>query len=292
MNRAATPPSTAKARAAFSASTPGIGDDHFRYSGTNFVPSVQNKKGLTFDKVDPRFTFSGPIRKGKMWFYDSSDGEYDNIVITELPNGADNDRLWRFGNLAKVQTNFTARDILTASFNINHLHDDHAGLSIMNPVEATLSDIESAYLASVKNQHYFQGGELLETGAAFLQYDLRLTPAGTLPYFVTPETAGQNYYLFADTRARRWQGLANLYITAQEMVRPARSQDGHRHRPPRLPRRLSAHADLVPCRSSAAALFRRLFGTYDLLPVLRFLRRRLFRHRQPGNQRLHPGSAG
>ena len=147
-----------------------------------------------------------------MWFYDSPDGEYDNIVITELPNGADNDRLWRFGNLAKVQTNFTARDILTASFNINHLHDDHAGLSIMNPVEATLSDIESAYLASVKNQHYFQGGELLETGAAFLQYDLRLTPAGTLPYFVTPETAGQNYYLFADTRARRWQGLANLYL--------------------------------------------------------------------------------
>ena len=35
----------------------GIGDDHFRYSGTNFVPSVQNKKGLTFDKVDPRFDF-------------------------------------------------------------------------------------------------------------------------------------------------------------------------------------------------------------------------------------------
>jgi hypothetical protein len=190
----------------------GIGDDHFRYSGTNFVPSVQDKKGITFDKIDPRFAFSGPIRKGKMWFFDSPDGEYDNIVITELPNGADSDRLWRIGNLAKVQTNLTARDIFTTSLNINHLHDDHAGLSSMNPVEATPSDVESAYLASVKNQHYFQGGELFETGVAFLQYDLRLTPAGTLPYFITPETAGQNYYLFADTRARRWQGLANLYL--------------------------------------------------------------------------------
>ena len=190
----------------------GIGDDHFRYSGTNFIPSVQDKKGITFDKIDPRFAFSGPIRKGKMWFFDSPDGEYDNIVVTELPNGADNDRLWRFGNLAKVQTNFTARDILTTSFNVNHLHDDHAGLSSMNPVEATPSDIESAYLASVKNQHYFQGGELLETGLAFLQYDLGLTPAGTQPYFISPETTGGNYYFFADTRARRWQGLANLYL--------------------------------------------------------------------------------
>jgi hypothetical protein len=190
----------------------GIGDDHFRYSGTNFIPSVQDKKGLTFDKVDPRFTFSGPIRKGKMWFFDSPDGEYDNIVITELPNGADSDRLWRVGNLAKVQTNLTARDILTTSFNINHLHDDHSSLSAINPVEATPSDIESAYLASVKNQHYFQGGELLETGVAFVQYDLRLMPAGTLPYFITPETTGGNYYAFADTRARRWQGLVNLYL--------------------------------------------------------------------------------
>ncbi|MGO9404180.1 MAG: carboxypeptidase regulatory-like domain-containing protein [Terriglobales bacterium] len=194
----------------------GIGDDHFRYAGTNFVPSVQNKKGLAFDKVDPRFAFSGPIRKGKMWFFDSPDGEYDNIVITELPNGADSDRLWRVGNLAKVQTNLSARDILTTSFNLNHLHDDHEGLSAINPVEATPSDIESAYLASVKNQYYFQGGELLETGAAFLQYNLELTPAGTQPYFTSPEITGGNYYLFADTRARRWQGLVNLYLPPKQ----------------------------------------------------------------------------
>lgn len=190
----------------------GIGDDHFRYSGTNFIPSVQNKKGLTFDKVAPRFTFSGPIRRGKMWFFDAPDGEYDHLVIPELPNGADSDRLWRFGNLAKVQTNLAARDIFTASLNINHLHDDHAGLSPLTTVAATPSDIESAYIASVKNQHYFQGGELLETGVAFVQYGLEITPAGTLPYFVTPDNTRGNYYLFADTRARRWQGLANLYL--------------------------------------------------------------------------------
>src|SRR5208282_6723492 len=122
----------------------------------------------------------------------------------------------RLGNLAKVQTNLTTRDILTTSFNVNHLHDDHAGLSAINPVVATPSDIESAYLASVKNQHDFRGGELLETGVAFLQYNLGLTPAGTLPYFTSPEITGGNYYLSADTRARRWQGLANLYLPPKQ----------------------------------------------------------------------------
>lgn len=194
----------------------GIGDDHFRFSATNFIPSVQNKKGLAFDKVDPRFVFSGPLRKGKMWFFDSPDGEFDNIIIPELPDGADTDHAWRFGNLAKVQTNLTSRDILTTSFNINHLHDDHAGLSPMNPLDATPQDVETAYLASVKNQHYFQGGELLETGFGFVQYGLALNPLGTLPYFISPETAGGNFYLFENTRARRWQGLTNLYLAPKQ----------------------------------------------------------------------------
>src|SRR5262249_14937702 len=44
----------------------GIGDDHFRFAATNFVPSLQNRKGVQFDKVDPRFVFSGPVSKGKI----------------------------------------------------------------------------------------------------------------------------------------------------------------------------------------------------------------------------------
>jgi len=233
----------------------GIGDDHFRYSGTNFVPSVQNKRGLAFDKVDPRFAFSGPIRKGKIWFFDSPDGEYDNIIITELPDGADSDRLWRLGNLAKVQTNLTTRDILTTSFNVNHLHDDHAGLSAINPVVATPSDIESAYLASVKNQHYFRGGELLETGVAFLQYNLGLTPAGTLPYFTSPEATGGNYYLFADTRARRWQGLVNLYLP------PKKWHGQHEVKMGIDADRLIYHADFQ--RTPISFLFNPPVGTYS-----------------------------
>ncbi len=196
----------------------GIGDDHYRFSATNFIPSLQNKKGWRFDQAVPRITFSGPIEKGKMWFYDAADGEYNESVFTELPNGADIDPLWRVGNLAKVQTNLSSRNILTTSFLINHLNDEHSGLSPLNPVQATPTDVESAYVGTVKDQHYFAGGELLETGFGFDQYRLALTPLGatTTPYFISPEAAGGNYYLNALTQARRWQGLTNLYFPPHE----------------------------------------------------------------------------
>ena len=192
----------------------GIGDDHFRFYATNFIPSVQDKHGLRFDQFLPLFTFSGPIVKRKIWFYNAFDGEYDNTIYTALPVGHDNDHTIRIGDLTKVQSNLTSRNILTASFLVNHLHDQYAFLSPQSPQLSNPKDVESAYIASIRDQHYFAGGQLLETGVAFNQYNAQLTPYGTAPYFVNVETAGGNFYLNEGTQARRWQAIANLYLPA------------------------------------------------------------------------------
>jgi len=194
----------------------GIGDDHYRFFATDFIPSLQNKHGWRFDQFLPRLTFSGPLRKGKMWFYNAFDGEYDNTVFTELPVNQDNDHTLRVGNLSKVQTNLTSRNILTTSFLVNDLHDQYEFLSPQSPQLSNPKDVESAYVASVKDQHYFAGGQLLETGFAFDQYNLRMTPYGTLPYFVNPTTAGGSYYLNEQTNVTRWQGLTNLYLPSHQ----------------------------------------------------------------------------
>ena len=198
----------------------GIGDDHFRFFATNFIPSVQNKHGWRFDQFLPRFTFSGPIEKRKAWFYNAFEGEYDNLVYTELPVDADNDHVLRFGNLTKIQTNITARDIFTTSFLLNHLHDQYAYLSPQSPQLSNPKDVESAYIGSVKDQHYFAGGQLLEAGFAFDQYNVHITPYGTIPYSVNPNTTNGSYYLTQEPHASRWQALSNLFL-------PPRQWHGH-----------------------------------------------------------------
>src|ERR1700722_441746 len=190
----------------------GIGDDHFRFAATDFIPSIQNKHGWRFDQFLPRFTFSGPVEKGKIWFYNAFDGEYDNVVFTALPVNADNGHVLRLGNLTKVQSNLTSRNILTTSFLINYLHDQYAFLSPQSPQISNPKDVESAYVASVKDQHYFAGGQLLETGFAFDQYNVQLTPYGALHYFLNPTTTGGSYYLGDQTHARRLQFLTNLFL--------------------------------------------------------------------------------
>jgi hypothetical protein len=196
----------------------GIGDDHFRFGATDFIPSLQNKHGWRFDQFLPHFTFSGPVSKGKAWFYNAFDGEYDNLIFTALPIHQDNDHIVQLGDLLKFQTNVTRRDILTTSFLVNYLHDQYAFLSPFSPQLSNPKDVESAYVASLKDQHYFAGEQLLETGLAYDQYNLQMMPYGTGPYFVnagtatTPATSGGSFYLGDETHARRWQAIANLYL--------------------------------------------------------------------------------
>lgn len=190
----------------------GIGDDHYRFAATNFIPSLQNKKGWTLDKVDPRFTFSGPIERGKMWFFEGIDGEYDNVVIPDLPSGEDTDTIWRTSNLAKAQINLRSRDIVTSSFLVNWLHDAHQGFSTLLPATTRPEDSENLYFGSIKEQHAFSEESLVEVGFAFSRYGLTQSPIGTLPYVITPQGVTGNYYLHAHTTAQRTQGIANWYL--------------------------------------------------------------------------------
>ena len=190
----------------------GIGDDHYRFLATDFIPSIQNKRGIALNEINPRFIFSGPIVKGRLWFFDAVDIDYQNNIVPELPPGADSDVTARFGNFIKLQANLTSRNILTGGFNFNHYHDPHSGLSPSNPQPSTPSVDQPLYQASIKDQHYFTGGELFEVGFGFNRYDLDGVPRGNEPYFLNPETAGGNYYLTDHTRAARWQLLSNVYL--------------------------------------------------------------------------------
>jgi hypothetical protein len=189
-----------------------MGDDHFHVSSTDFTPSIQTIKGLSISQWPPIFTVSGPIQKGKMWYIDAFNAEYDNNITQQLPSGQDSDHIWRVDNLAKLQSNLTTRNIVTLSFISNYYHDEYDGLSVLQPQPTTPTDAETAYIGSLKDQYYFHGGALLETGLGVDEYTLAFTPHGDMPYIETTGLAAGNYYLNENTLARREQILSNLFL--------------------------------------------------------------------------------
>ena len=189
----------------------GMGDNKFRFNMTNFIPSLRDLNGIRFDKFVPRFTFSGPLKRDRAWFYDGVEAEYDNIYITELPVGANTNSLTRGSNMLKVQSNLGPSDILNVALLFNTSHSLYSGLSSMVPQQSTVKRDIQGWLPYLRNQWSFGNGAVLDVGVAQMRYRDGYEPHGSAPYEITPETTEGSYFEKLTGRAQRWEGTAAAY---------------------------------------------------------------------------------
>jgi carboxypeptidase family protein len=190
------------------------GDDHWRFGTTNFLPGVSIQQGWNLGNWYPRFTLSGPIRKGRAWLSDSLSLQHTFSVVSGLSKPANTVTQWAGDNLLRAQFNVTSRHILQADFLINRLADSHLGLSAFSPLSTTTDLRSSRYFISLKDQIAFESG-LLELGAALDTGRHRTLPQGSETYIVAPQGASGNYFERLDQRTRRWQTNANLSLPSR-----------------------------------------------------------------------------
>jgi hypothetical protein len=194
--------------------TTGMGDNRFRFSSTDMIPSLQSRHGIHINDWTPRLTVSGPIQKGRAWFLLAPEGEYDQDIVQELPPGANRDTAVRYGNLAKFQVNLSQGNNLTGTYLLNRYRAYNSGLSVLNPLEATLNMRRTADFVSLKDQMTLADGGLLEFGVANSRYQSAFYPKGNLPYVITPEKKSGNYFETGDGHSSRLQGTINWFLPA------------------------------------------------------------------------------
>jgi hypothetical protein len=188
----------------------GMGDDRLRFSATNFIPTVQDRRGLSLNDWTPRATLSGPIKRDKAWFFQAADAEYKLNVVSELPEGEDRSSSWRWSSLTKGQINLSPTNILNAAILINRQHAGNAGLSRFDPVETTRDESGAAYLVTAKDQAYLANRMLVEVGVALSRFREDEAPQGSQPYTVHPEGTSGNFFETANSLSRRVQIIGDI----------------------------------------------------------------------------------
>lgn len=191
----------------------GMGDDQYRFSATNFIPSFQAREGINLGNWTPRATISGPLARGKAWFFNATDGEYDLNIIPELPPGSNRSRARRLNNLAKLQLNLTPNHRLTAGFLINRFSADHHGLSRFHPLETTTDQTFNATLVSLQDQVLLSGKTLIELGLGAADFISSEEPLGNSQFIISPTGTSGNFYRSSNNRARRLQGSATVTLS-------------------------------------------------------------------------------
>ena len=54
-----------------------MGDDRWRFGGTNFIPGISSRADCTSISGRPRLEVSGPVRQGRAWFHNGFDTFYN-----------------------------------------------------------------------------------------------------------------------------------------------------------------------------------------------------------------------
>ncbi len=185
-----------------------MGSDALRYNATNFVPGVDTAGGLHIGTWSPRFQVSGPIVKKRAWFSESAEATYSNVILPDV-KGRNSTHDLKLDNLLRTQFNLTGTDPVFVSLLMNSWRAPASGLGALDPYSTTLDKRSRTWFASVKHNHYFHNGAVLEWGYGEERVWSRQVPQGTALYLITPSGRAGNAFLDSTEDSSRKQFIAN-----------------------------------------------------------------------------------
>jgi hypothetical protein len=188
------------------------GTDTFHSTATDFIPGLSIQHGFRLGNWYPRWGFSGPIVRGRAWFSDNLDLEYNQALVPGLPSGQNTNSHWAGSNLLHTQLNLTPSHILFGDFLINFDNQGRSGLGALSPVSTTTTVHTREYFASIKDQVYLGRGVLVEFGYARNEFSNVQTPQGQGLYVFSPAGVSGNYFVTSTQTASRDQGILHTYL--------------------------------------------------------------------------------
>jgi len=191
------------------------GDDKFRFGAVDFIPGINVQNGVRFGNYYPRFSFSGPIKKGKLWYSESLSMQHTLSIINGLPSNADSVDQWSGDSLTRLLWLIAPNHSLHGSFLYNQASSTNSGLSTITPISTT-SDVNSHRIfGSVKDQWWI-GKTLYELGFAADESYVNSVPKGTAPYILLVNGSEGNYYQALHSTGHRYQGFFDAILTGFE----------------------------------------------------------------------------
>jgi hypothetical protein len=190
------------------------GDDKWRFGTTNPLPGINIQNGVRLGNWYPRFTFSGPIYRGRFWFSDAISLQHTFTLVRELPANANTSSEWAGDNLFRLQYNFSPKHILHGTFLYNRTRDESLGLDPLNPESTTVDLQQQRTFVSLKDQIWLYD-TLIELGVAADSERQDFFPQGAAPYVLLVNGTSGNFFERLHEHGSRVQGLFNVIAASR-----------------------------------------------------------------------------
>jgi hypothetical protein len=186
------------------------GTDKFDVQVQSFFPRFRRRDGrwLGVEAFTPRVSFSGPLKKDKLWFMQSFEYRFIRTPIENLPPLKRDTGLESFDSVTQLDWEVNATNHLATTFSLFPEKLTFVGLNTFNSQEVTPNFKQRGFFWAVNERKVLSDHAVLESSFSVKQFDADVFPSsghGTMNF--SPDANSGNFFNRQDRRTKRFEGL-------------------------------------------------------------------------------------
>jgi hypothetical protein len=165
------------------------------------------------ESASPHFTFAGPLKKGRLYLFQSMGYGYDTVTVPSLPDPNNVRIVEKINTYTQLDWTPSSSHRLTAVVALDPQNTDYANINTFNPQPVTANDRERGYFLSATDRWILSDGGFLQSLFAAKQLDSRVYPATTTGEMIlAPEQNSGSYFeqQQRDTQLYQWSQTLHL----------------------------------------------------------------------------------
>jgi len=186
------------------------GGEKFAVNAQSFFPRIRRRGGsfVGIAAFTPRVTFSGPIYKDKLKFFQSFEYRFVRTPIENLPPLQRDTGLESFDSLSQLDWDIDDRNHLTTTFSLFPEKLRYVGLNTFNPQGVTPNFKQRGFLWAINHRRILNSNSVLESSFSIKQFDADVFPSsGSEPMNLSPDVNSGNFFNQQSRRSKRYQAL-------------------------------------------------------------------------------------
>lgn len=197
------------------------GSNRWRYLLTGTLPRPRLREGKIFGigAVTPRVAIGGPIKKDKLFFFQSLEYRFvrNDVPSLEDLNVSQRDiKRESFDSFSRMDYVINPRHRLTLSFSIFPQKFDFANLNTFNTSETTANIHQRGWFVALNEQAAFKSGALLQSSLSVKEFDADVFGNSNAVYQLTPERNLGGWFDRQHRDSRRYELLEIFNFAPKE----------------------------------------------------------------------------
>ncbi|HEY6659588.1 MAG TPA: TonB-dependent receptor, partial [Pyrinomonadaceae bacterium] len=197
------------------------GSNDWRYLMTGVLPRPRWRDGKLFGvgAATPRIAIGGPIKKDKLFFFQSVEYRFVRTNVPSLETLEERQRdIQResFDSFSRVDYVVNSNNRLTGSFSVFPQKFDYFNLNTFNPSDTTANFHQRGWFLAFNEQATFNSGALLQSSFSAKQFDGDIFGNSGAPYQITPERNFGGWFNRQHRESRRYELLEVFHFAPRK----------------------------------------------------------------------------